>query len=453
MFDAVIAIIFIALVAIATGAICVLSARRIVIIERWIITLPIRIFKRGWSPKPISRLDISTERVVGILFITLGIYMFIQFPVQFGELSKVAPPDGGEMSAIMAKHAKPLIMNGKAVGVAIGVIQGDRSAVAGFGRMGIGDRRTPNENTIFEIGSVTKVFTVCALSAMVKRGEVKLDDRIDSLLPKSFKTPAYNGRQISLLDLATHTSGLPRVADNSTDWLDVVSLSCLRNPYASYNDLKLRKFLADCKLASRPGEKCEYSNLGMGLLGYALCQKQHRSYGKMIDDEICQPLALKDTSIVLSKDQTKRLAQGYYGSFVDGTSILAFPASSWNFNDTNAGAGALRSTVKDLMKFVRANLGDSPKGLGPILEATHKVRFKIDDRMSVCLAWHTLSTPKHKEPIIWHNGGTGGYVSFIGFCKKHHTGVVLLCNVSPSDESTDKAAIRILYDACKRSGH
>jgi CubicO group peptidase (beta-lactamase class C family) len=357
------------------------------------------------------------------------------------------------MEALMAKYAEPLVTRGQAVGIAVGIIDGSKSATAGFGRVKIGDRRVPDADTVFEIGSITKVFTASALSAMVRRGEVGLDEPVASLLPRSFKVPSYQGRQITLVDLATHTSGLPRVADDSTGLRDFIGFSMIRDPYASSTEADLRKFLAGYRLTSRPGKRCEYSNLGMGLLGYALSLKQRRSYEKMISDEVCRPLGLNDTSITLSGDQTKRLAQGYYGIEADGKDIVAFPASPWRFNDTNAGAGALRSTVNDLTRFVRANLGDAPADLDPTLQATHQVRHRIDNTMSVCLAWHTLSTPKHKEPIIWHNGGTGGYSSFIGFCKKHRTGEVLLCNVSPSNESTDAAAIKMLYGACKKSLH
>src|SRR5581483_8490814 len=213
------------------------------------------------------------------------------------------------------------------------------------GRVAAGSAHKPDANTVFEIGSATKVFTSLLLADMIERGEVKADTPVAELLPASVKVPARNGRVITLLDLSMQVSGLPRIPDN-IDASDP-------NPYAKYTPDKLYAFLNSYTLTRDPGEKYEYSNLGVGLLGLALARKLGMSYEGAVRKRILEPLGMKSTSITLSADQKKRLAAGYDGGLS--------PAHNWDF-DALAGCGALRSTADDLLRFVAANLGfvDTP---------------------------------------------------------------------------------------------
>src|SRR5581483_4562039 len=279
-------------------------------------------------------------------------------------------------------------------------------------------------DTVFEIGSISKVFTSTLLADMVGHGEVKLDDPISQYLPESAKVPTRKGRAITLVDLATHTSGLPRMPDNA-------SPKDPSNPYADYTVEQMYAFLSGYRLTRDIGEKYEYSNLGGGLLGHVLALKAGTSYEALVTSRICRPLGMTDTRITLTPEMTARLAKGH--------DEAGKPVANWDI-PTLAGAGALRSTAHDLLKFVSANMGLVKTDLRTTLELTQNPRHEAGSSlMQIGLGWHIMK--KTAGDVIWHNGGTGGYHSFIGFDRKGLRGVVVLVN---SDTDIDKIGLQLL---------
>jgi len=269
-------------------------------------------------------------------------------------------------------------------------------------------------NTLFEIGSITKVFTASLLADMVARGEVKLDDPVAEFLPKTVRVPSRNGKQITLLDLATQTSGLPRLPGN-------LKPKDPANPYADYTVEQLYAFLSSYELTRDIGSQYEYSNLGVGLLGHALALKAGKSYEDLLVERILRPLGMNDTRITLSPAQKARLASGH--------SEAGAAVPNWDL-PTLAGAGALRSTANDLLKFLAANLDSTSKPLGRELATTHIGRRDVGGPMRIGLNWHILTALG--RPIVWHNGGTGGYRSFIGFDEANQRGAIVLANQNVS---------------------
>jgi serine-type D-Ala-D-Ala carboxypeptidase/endopeptidase len=277
----------------------------------------------------------------------------------------------------------------------------------------ISDKTAPpvNGDTLFEIGSISKVFTAMALTQMAERGDLKLDDPISRFLPQSVKTPTRNGKAVSLLSLATHTSGLPRLPDN----LDPKDVS---NPYADYTVGQLYAFLSNYQLTRDIGAQYEYSNLGAGLLGHILSMKAGTSYEMLIKSRIAQPLQMNDTSIQLTPKQQVRFAKGH--------NALGKPVSYWDL-PTLAGAGALRSTTNDLLKFLAANLQLTSTPLNATLQKTHLIQHSTETpNVKIAIGWHVLN--HNGTEIIMHDGGTGGFRSFIGFVKQKRLGVVVLSN-------------------------
>ncbi len=273
-------------------------------------------------------------------------------------------------------------------------------------------------NTVYEIGSITKVFTASLLAEMVARGEVRLDDPVATYLPNSVRVPSRNGKRITLLDLATQTSGLPRLPTNLTP-------ADNNNPYADYTVQQLYSFLSGYELTRDIGAKYEYSNLGVGLLGHALALRAGKSYEDLVTERILRPLGMNDTRIVLSPSMKSRLTPGH--------SVSGGVVANWDL-PTLAGAGALRSTANDLLRFLSANLDSTSAPLGRVLATTHFARRDVDGvRMRIGLNWHILTALG--RPIVWHNGGTGGYRTFTGFDEANKRGVVVLSNqvVSPDD--------------------
>lgn len=299
----------------------------------------------------------------------------------------------------------------QSVGIVVGLVDSTGRRTISYGKFGAGDSRTVDADTVFEIGSVTKVFTSLLLADMVQRGEVSLTDPAAKYLPAGVKIPERNGRQITLEDLATHTSGLPRLPSN-------LHPQDAANPYADYSVEQLYQFLSGYQLTRDIGSQYEYSNLGGGLLGHVLARRAGMDYEKLVRTRICDPLGMRSTVITLSNEMKSRFAVGQ-----DATMQRV---AYWDL-PTLAGAGALRSTANDLVTFVAANLGYVKSPLAPAMAAMLTVRRPTGSPgLDIGLGWHILTRDGHE--IVWHNGGTGGFRSFIGFERKTGTGVVVLSN-------------------------
>ena len=307
----------------------------------------------------------------------------------------------------------------QSVGIVVGIITPEGRRIISYGHLSQGDARTLNGDTVFEIGSVTKVFTSLLLADMVQHNQVALDDPVAKYLAPSVKLPQGNGRSITLVDVATHTSGLPRLPTN-------MHPKDPANPYADYSVEQLYEFLSTYQLTRDIGSRYEYSNLSGGLLGHVLARRAGKDYEALVLSEVCAPLGMMSTTITLTPQMKARLAVGHDAGLQQ--------VENWDL-PTLAGAGALRSTANDLLTFLAANLGFTRTPLAPAMAAMLKTRRPVGGGLEVALGWH-IFTSNGKE-IIWHNGGTGGYRSFIGFDPKTRVGVVALSNAETTDGVDD----------------
>ena len=299
----------------------------------------------------------------------------------------------------------------RGVGIVVGLVDEKGTRVITYGKPSQDSKAALDGNSVFEIGSVTKVFTATLLADMVERGEVSLNDPISKYLPRTVKTPTRDGKEITLLDLATQTSGLPRLPTNFAP-------KDPQNPYADYSVDQMYAFLSGYSLTRGIGEKYEYSNFGVGLLGHILALRAGTDYETLVRKRITQPLGMSDTKIKLTPEMMARLATGH------NPALMSVP--NWDL-PTLAGAGALRSTVNDMLKFVAANLGLTKSPLLVAMQKAHQSQRETGQPdLSIGLNWHILK--KFDSEMIWHNGGTGGYHSFIGLDKKNRRGVVVLSN-------------------------
>jgi D-alanyl-D-alanine-carboxypeptidase/D-alanyl-D-alanine-endopeptidase len=283
-------------------------------------------------------------------------------------------------------------------------------------------------DTEFEIGSITKVFTALTLADMVAKGEVKLDDPIAKYLPPGVTAPEKDGKAITLADLATHTSGLPRMPSNFAP-------KDPANPYADYSEGLLWAFLAGHQLTRDPGAQWEYSNLGFGLLGELLAHRAGSDYETLVKSRVIGPLGMTSTTITLTSEERTRLAAGHDSSLRR--------VANWDF-ESLAGAGSLRSTANDLMTFLAAAMGLSatPPNFSADFAATLAVtRPSPTPNMSQALGWEILHTPG--GDIVEHGGGTGGYHTFIAYRPKTKVGVVMLTNAETLN-GADDIALHIL---------
>jgi len=300
------------------------------------------------------------------------------------------------------------------IGIVVGIIEPAGRRVVAYGSGDRNDVRPLDGDSVFEIGSITKVFTSLILADMAHRGEVALTDPLAKYLPQGVRVPERGGRVITLEDLARHRSALPGMPTNFASGIDP------QNPYLHYSVNQLYEFLAGYQLPRDIGSKFEYSNMGAGLLGHALALRAGKNYESLVITRICRPLGMKSTAITLSPDMKARLATGHDGLFR--------AISNWDLQGAFAGAGAIRSTANDMLDFLAVHLGYTPSDLGPAIATATTERKEAYGSMEIGLGW--LIRQKKGSEIIWHNGGTGGYRTFAGFDPKARIGVVVLANVS-----------------------
>ena len=301
---------------------------------------------------------------------------------------------------------------GRAAGIVLGVIEADGTTrVFSYGDAGP-NARVLSEKSVFEIGSITKVFTGVLLADMAARDEVSLADPVAKYLPEGVNMPSRGGREITLLDLATHHSALPRLPDN-------MSSSDAANPYADYSAEQMYTFLSGWELSRDIGSEYEYSNLAVGLLGHVLARISGGSYESLVRERILIPLGMARTGIALDEDMQNWMADGHDQ---EGNVVPLWDLS------TLAGAGALRSDVTDMLVFLAANTGPPKTPLERSMRDSHEVQKQVNKRLSVALNWHVQHIGEEK--ILWHNGGTAGFRTFIGFDPSEGVGVVVLTNSS-----------------------
>ncbi|MBE9103291.1 serine hydrolase domain-containing protein [Vacuolonema iberomarrocanum] len=347
---------------------------------------------------------------------------------------------------------KPWIAKKAHINLVIGIVQGNKRWVQGWGPSDmaaltgaapqpVGEAIAhPDGNTLFEIGSLTKVFTASLLSLLVERQQLQLTTPLNQLGHPYQALPDT----VTLESLATHTSGLPRLPDNMKSAYEKDP----QNPYAAYSFADLHDYLQNHN--GRPTKTTgmiSYSNLGAGVLGNILAAQLGQSYEEAVIDQICNALKLSDTRVTLNPEQKIRLAMGY---LEDGK-----PTPYWDL-PALAGAGALRSTAHDLLTFITAHMRPEQTPIAQALSNTHPLRYKTlapapgllgllgwvaggarrlrgailvrTVFQGVGLGWFIDYLPSIEHRVYTHTGGTGGHRSFFGFIPETQTGVVVLSN-------------------------
>jgi CubicO group peptidase (beta-lactamase class C family) len=318
-------------------------------------------------------------------------------------------PTDAQIGALISSR---IDAEGAGVSIVVGVIDDDGRRVVAQGAQARNHDRTLDGRTLFEIGSITKVFTTLLLADMAARGEAALDEPVARLLPAGLALPERSGRQITLIDLATHTAGLPRspLDTPGADW---------SNPYASHTVEQLYAFMASVRLRRDVGSAFAYSNLGLGLLGHALALRAGADYETVIRERITGPLGMDDTAIALSADQKRRFAVPHDHDLE--------PVPAWDLPSI-PGAGALRSTADDLLIFLAAQLGHVETPLHAAMVAQTRPRRPTDAEYVQSMGWRIESGTDGE--IAWHGGATGGSRCFLMFDRARRAGVVVLTNAA-----------------------
>ena len=350
-----------------------------------------------------------------------------------------------QLEPLIRKHCVPFMNCGKSIGLAVAVVTPTNATIMTFGRPSLSSGPQTGTNTVFEIGSITKTFTALTLAREIEHGMVRLEQPVQELLPPGVELPEA-ARGVTLRHLTTHSSGFPRLAANQSQLRSLGMLLFGSDPYAGYTEADLLNAVRTVKLQSKPGTKFCYSNFAMTLLGHLLATKAGSSYEALAKREVCLPLGMQDTTVTFDRSQAPRAAQGYRAVLRCGPVVLALRSDPWFKGNNLGGAGALRSTASDMLKYLQANMHPDGQPLEHALVESHRELFQEDERMALGMNWIRTQSERLQQAMIWHNGGTGGFRSFIGFTADSRFGVLILSN---STEGVDDVAVELLRDLAK----
>lgn len=349
----------------------------------------------------------------------------------------------GNLSTKIEDTIKTFAAEENAAGLVVGIIDNNQDTLCLYGYSDLDEKVPVEKNTLFEIGSVTKIFTGIMLSKAINDGKVRIDDNVGAYLTKGKTNNQL--KAIKLRHLATHTAGLPRVVNSLSVFPVSTALTIfLSNPYSVYTEDDVLDYLSGLSISDKPGEKYSYSNIGTGLLGYILAGAYRTDFEHMLKENVFSPFKMEDTCIRVKPDTSAMFAKGYAGllkinPLSDGPHglHLTFTSKPWDMTDIIAGAGAIRSTGSDMMKFLKICINSEndfvSNSMIPI--------FKDEDDFENGMCWGIIKMKKMSEPLIYHDGGTGGFRSFIGILKGKKSGVVILSN---SVNKVSRLGVRIL---------
>ena len=343
----------------------------------------------------------------------------------------MAPVGIADLKALLDSELAVVVKSGLLApkthrGVTIGVVQHGVERVFSYG--------TAKPDSVFEIGSITKTFTGLILAQMVTQGTVKLDEPVRELLPPGTVAKPASGGEVTLIDISDQHSGLPGMPDNFHP-------ADKNNPYADYDTKALYAFVSKHGVARPPDAPFVYSNLAVGLLGQALANRAGVSYPTLLHDQITGPLQMSDTVVALTPELRARFLQAYHAN--------GKPAHAWDI-DALAGAGAIRSTAADMLKYLDAQLHPdrlpaaalaTPDGktLPAAIAMSHVIQGEMNKGMHIALNWFR----QDETGSFFHSGGTGGYSSYTLFNPEKDYALVVLCNYE--EDSTAFAAKLALH--------
>ncbi len=305
------------------------------------------------------------------------------------------------------QHVKTIIDGAYCPCVVVGIIDSTGPHVYTYGTVSRTEKKAPDGDTLFEIGSLTKLFTATVYSQMIEKNEVQVSTPVDSLIT-GMKIPSDIGNKIWLVHLVAHTSGLPLNPTN-------VNSPHPDNPYSGYTQRQFVDFLAKYVLPRPPGDRYAYSHVGYALLGEALARKDKKTVEQMIVDRVCMPLAMNDTRFTATADS--RLAKAYT---VDGDEVEYWDAPLM------AGAFGLKSSANDLLKFCSAHLGLTKTPFDEAIKAMQVRQIDVDRQNDAGMGWQI----GRKYGVLWHSGETGGHHTFLALLPKYKAAVVVLANSS-----------------------
>ena len=343
----------------------------------------------------------------------------IQTPGQKADPHGKAGPRLIVIDRVVNQSANKFMSDRHSVGLSVGIIKDGRSRTYNFGEVEKGTKNRPSQRTIYELASITKTFTGVLLAQAVVEGKVKLDDDVRKYLDGSYPNLEFEGKPIKLFHLINHTSRLPFVLPDRPELFrnpDPYELPKILTAIESgYTRENFYEDLHKVKLDKEPGTEFKYSNSAAQLLGYILEKVYGMPYEQIVLKKIARPLGMTETKIILTASERTRLAKGHY----DNGSIALYGTPQ-----TQA-AGALRSSVSDMLKYIRYHLNEDDE----VIRLSHQTTWGDIKYYASGLNWQMNKTSAgHRR--IWQSGGSFGFSSYCAVFPELRLGIVLLANES-----------------------
>ena len=279
------------------------------------------------------------------------------------------------------------------------------------GETSVGSHVKPDADTIFEVGSITKTFVGVLFGEMIERGEIGLNDKVADLLPPHVILPD-DAKEMTLLHLATHTSGLPE---------NPPAEAVLEGKFKQYSMQQFYDWLRSIKITEKPGTAYLYSNIGTGLLGQLLARKAGKSFESLLQERILDPLKMDSTFFLPPERLKKHMALGHHNNREE-----ALDKSHEYYPDIMIPAGALYSSAHDLQIWLESQIAPPNSTLGAGIQKAKKVYFKDDKGHKLGLLWHYRQYG-NKSTIGW-GGHTAGFLTDHGFSEDGSFAYILLTN-------------------------
>lgn len=329
------------------------------------------------------------------------------------------------MDSVVHTSVIPFMSDSSKIGISIGVYKSGKSYFYNYGSTQKENKTLPTNNTVYEIGSISKTFTGTLLAQAVKDKKVNIDDDIRLYLDGSYPNLEYRGQPVRLFHLVSHISGLPFFLPDNPNLFQNANFDTL--PFTIYNiqqNYSKQQFFEDLhkvKLDTIPGFKFQYSNSGAQLLKYILERVYNMPYDKLLKTFITNPLKMENTNSLFSKNNTRLLVKGYNAK----GNIMPYNPQILD------AAGGIFSTVADMLQYIKFHLDETNE----IVALSHKITRGNINKHALGLNWQEqLTSMKYKK--IWQSGGTFGFSSYCVIYPELNIGIVLLTNESdPNTQS------------------
>lgn len=292
--------------------------------------------------------------------------------------------------------------------MAVAVIEKDAVARA-FRCADPEDAARIDANSAFEIGSVSKTMTAVLLAELIIQGKAALDDPLADYLPEGTRLPDFEGRPILLRHVVTHTSGLPALPAR-------MGTTDVNDPYVDLTEDALLASLGDVTLAAAPGTAFEYSNFASMVLSYAVARRAGSDMETLLKQRLFAPLGMVHAYINTAPEGV-RAAHGHTPN--------AQPAPPWRFTTNLAGVGGVRATLDDMVRYVQGNLGLIESSVSPALELAQQA---VSEQPPMAMNWMLAQVGERR--VHAHEGGTGGFSSFVSVDRERGRGVVILSDTA-----------------------